>query len=102
MPSDSDKLTILSQTISVHAHKMAREEWDNEHGPVWNQILYNSGLPGSTLEVDGRMIPIESITQALRERFLKHRVAQLLPKLTNSVVASAFKKVIDDERGEAS
>ncbi len=94
-----DHLTILSQTITDHARRLAYEEWDNEHGDFWKQILSNAGLakPGSTLEVDGRTIPIESITKAVREEFLKVRVAQLVPKITHSVVETAFKKVIDEE-----
>jgi hypothetical protein len=92
-----DHLAILSKTISDHAHKVAREEWSTEHDPLWNQIVYNTGLAGSTLEVDGRALPIEVITQALSERFLKYRVAKLLPQLTNSVVETAFRKVIIDE-----
>lgn len=92
-----DHLAILSKTIADHAHKAAREEWSSEHSPLWDQILRNAGLAGSTLEVDGRAIPIEVITKALREQFLKHRVAQLLPKLTSSIVETAFKKIIDEE-----
>jgi hypothetical protein len=92
-----DHLAILSQTIADHAHKTAREEWNTEYGPVWNQMLHNTRLSGSTLEVDGRSIPIEAITKALREQFLKYRVAQLLPQLTQSVVETAFKKVIIEE-----
>ena len=91
-----DHLAILSKTISDHASKVAHEEWSNEHAPLWDQILRNSGLFGSTLEVDGRSIPIEVITKALRQQFLKHRVAQLLPQLTQSVVETAFRKVIID------
>jgi hypothetical protein len=92
-----DHLAILSKTISDHAHKAAQEEWSSEHSPLWNQIVRNSGLATSTLLVDGRAIPIEAITKALREQFLKHRVAQLLPQLTQSVVETAFKKIIDEE-----
>ena len=91
-----DHLAILSQTISDHARKTAHEEWRTEHDPLWNQIVYNAGLTTSTLEVDGRAIPIEVITKALREQFLKHRVAQLLPQLTHSVVETAFRKVISE------
>ena len=94
-----DHLAILSQTIADHARKLAYEEWESEHGNVLEEILRNSGLKnGSTLDVDGRPIPIESIVKALREEFLKARVAQLVPKLTDSVVRSAFKKVIDEEQ----
>jgi hypothetical protein len=94
-----DQLAILSQTIADHARKVAYEEWENEHRDFWKQILINAGLgtSGSTLEVDGRTIPIESITKALREEFLKTRVAQLVPKVTHSVIETAFKKVIDEE-----
>jgi len=94
-----DHLTILSQTITDHARKVAYEEWENEHRNFWEQILINAGLgkSGSTLEVDGRTIPIESITKALREEFLKARVAQLVPKVTHSVIETAFKKVINEE-----
>jgi hypothetical protein len=94
-----DQLTILSQTIADHARKLAYEEWENEHGRFWKQILSNAGLgaSGTILEVDGRTIPIESISKALREEFLKTRVAQLVPKITQSVVEAAFKKVIDEE-----
>ena len=94
-----DHLAILSQTIADHARKLAYEEWENEHSSFWEQILTNAGLgaAGSTLEVDGRTIPIESISKALREEFLKTRIAQLVPKVTHSVVETAFKKVIDEE-----
>jgi hypothetical protein len=92
-----DHLAILSQTIADHARKTAHQEWDAEHGPLWHQIIHNAGLSKSTLDVDGRSIPIEVITKALREQFLKHRVAQLLPQLTHSVVETAFKKVITDK-----
>ena len=91
-----DHLAILSQTISDHARKTAHEEWATEYDPLWNQIVRNSGLAGSTLDVDGRAIPTEVVTKALREQFLKHRVAQLLPQLTHSVVETAFRKVIDE------
>jgi hypothetical protein len=94
-----DHLAILSLTIADHARKLAYEEWKSEHGNFLEEILRNSGLKnGSTLDVDGRPIPIESIVKALREEFLKTRVAQLVPKLTDSVVSSAFKKVIDEEQ----
>ena len=94
-----DHLAILSQTIADHARKVAHEEWKSEHGNFLEQILGNAGLKnGSTLEVDGRAIPIESIVKALREEFLKTRVAQLVPKLSESVVKNAFKKVIDEEQ----
>jgi hypothetical protein len=54
-----------------------RGEWICEHSPLWNQILLcRTGWIHS--EVDGRAIPIEVITHALRDQFLKHRVAQLL------------------------
>jgi hypothetical protein len=33
-----------------------------------------------------------------REEFLKTRVAELVPKLADSVVKSAFKKVIEEEQ----
>jgi histone H3/H4 len=94
-----DQLTILSKTIADHARKLAYEEWQNEHQSFWQQILSNAGLgtAGATLEVDGRTIPIESISKALREEFLKTRVAQLVPKVTQSVIETAFKKVIDEE-----
>lgn len=94
-----DHLAILSQTIADHARKVAYEEWETEHSDFWKQILSNAGLTksGSTLEVDGRTIPIEAITKALREEFLKARVAQLVPKITHSVVETAFKKVINEE-----
>jgi hypothetical protein len=94
-----DHLAILSQTIAHHARKVAYEEWQTEHGNFLEEILRNSGLEnGSTLDIDGRPSPIESIVKALREEFLKTRVAQLVPKLTESVVKSAFKKVIDEEQ----
>jgi hypothetical protein len=94
-----DHLAIVSQTIADHARKLAYEEWESEHGNFLEEILRNSGLKnGSTLDVDGRPIPIESIVKALREEFLKTRVAQLVSKLTDSVVRSAFKKVIDEEQ----
>jgi hypothetical protein len=95
-----DHLAILSQTIAEHAKKLAREEWDNEHRSFLVQILKNAGLgqAGATIEIDGRIVPVEAITKALREEFLKNRVAQLVPKLTESVVGTAFKKVIEDEQ----
>jgi hypothetical protein len=95
-----DHLAILSQTIADHARKLAYEEWTTEYSEFWQQILTTAGLnksETSTLEVDGHAIPIESITKALREEFLKVRVAQLIPKLTDSVVETAFKKVVNDE-----
>jgi hypothetical protein len=91
-----DHLAILSQTIADHARKIAYEEWKTEYGDFWHQILASANLNESTLEVDGHTIPIESITKALREEFLKVRVAQLIPKLTDSLVETAFKKVISD------
>jgi hypothetical protein len=92
-----DHLSILSQTIADHARKTAHQEWNAEHACLWGQIVSNAGLTGSTLEVDGRSIPIEVITKALREQFLKHRMAQLLPQLTHSIVETAFKKILTDE-----
>ncbi len=98
-PPSMDHLAILSQTIADHARKVAYEEWRSEHGNFLEQILRNSGLGnGTALEVDGRPIPIESIVKALSEEFFKTRVAQLVPKLTDSVVKNAFKKVIDEEQ----
>ena len=94
-----DHLAILSQTIADHARKLAYEEWTTEYSEFWQQILTSAGLTKSTkatLEVDGHAIPIESITKALREEFLKVRVAQLIPKLTDSVVETAFKKVVNE------
>lgn len=96
-----DHLAILSQTIADHARKLAYEEWTTEYNEFWQQILTTAGLTKgsagtSTLEVDGHAIPIESITKALREEFLKVRVAQLIPKLTDSVVETAFKKVVNE------
>jgi hypothetical protein len=96
-----DHLAILSQTIADHARKIAFQEWISEYGEFWQQILTSAGLTisgTSTLEVDGHAIPIESITKALRQEFLKVRVAQLIPKLTDSVVETAFKKVATDEQ----
>jgi hypothetical protein len=86
--------------LPITLTKVAYEEWTSEHGNILAEILKNAGLskPGATLEVDGRPIPIESITKAVREEFLKARVAELMPKLTDSVVKSAFKKVIDEEQ----
>ena len=93
-----DHLAILSQTIADHARKLAHEEWTTEYSEFWQQILATAGLTKSaTLDVDGHAIPIESITKALREQFLKVRVAQLIPKLTTSVVETAFRKVVTDQ-----
>jgi hypothetical protein len=94
-----DRLAILSKTIADHACKLAYEEWENEHGEVWHEILSSAGLdtPESTLDVDGHIIPIESITKAVRVEFLRVRSAQLESKLTQSVVEKAFKKVIDED-----
>ena len=91
-----DQLSILSQTIAEHARKEAQAEWVTEYDPLWNQIVRNSGLVASTLELDGRAFPIEVITKALREQFLRYRTAQLLPKLTHAIVETAFKKVINE------
>src|SRR4029077_15262018 len=99
-----DHLAILSQTIADHARKLAYEEWTREYSEFWQQILATAGLTTksgtgtSTLDVDGHAIPIESITKALREQFLKVRVAQLIPKLTDSVVETAFKKVANEDQ----
>jgi hypothetical protein len=47
---------------------------------------------GGTLELDGRETPVESITKALRERFMERRKKTLAKKLTERLVADAGRK----------
>jgi hypothetical protein len=72
------------------------DEWRNEHAQILSEILANSGIT-DTLSIDGREIPIESVTKAIRESFLAHRSKQLIQKLTDKVVTAAFKKVTEEE-----
>ena len=60
-------------------------------------LVKNAGL-SDTLAIDGREIPVESITKAIREAFLGSRAKQLTAKLTDSIVQTAFKKVVDEEQ----
>lgn len=91
------ELSVLSQTIQAHARKVAHEEWDSEHSGVLKEILANAGIE-DTLRVDGREIPIEAITKAIREAFLEKRTHDLTQGLSNRIVAEAFKKIIDEEK----
>jgi hypothetical protein len=57
------------------------KEWNNEHKPIlmnlWTHLELAFPTQGGaltqvgTLEVDGREIPVESITKALHERFME-------------------------------
>ena len=91
-----ESLAVLSQTIAAHAKQLADDEWRNEHAQILSEILANSGIT-DTLSIDGREIPIESVTKAIRESFLAHRSKQLIQKLTDKVVTAAFKKVTEEE-----
>jgi hypothetical protein len=93
----SDHLSILTETIATHARKLAHEEWDKEYRSVLSQLLKNAGL-SDTLAVDGREIPVESITKAIREAFLASRAKELTAKLTDQIIQAAFKKVLDAEQ----
>jgi translation elongation factor EF-G len=93
----SENLSLLSTTIATHARKIAHEEWEKEHGSFLSQILKNAGAT-DTLSVDGREIPVESIKKAIRDAFLQSRSKELAAKLTDQVIQSAFKKVLDEEQ----
>jgi hypothetical protein len=93
---DSEHLQILSETIAVHARKIAHEEWDDEHGPTFRQILDNAALSGkATLTLEDREVPIELVERAVRERFLEARTKALMTGLAEQVIATAFKKIVD-------
>jgi len=95
MDSD-DHLSLLSETISTHAKKLAHEEWEKEYGSVLSQIFKNAGIP-DTLNIDGREIPVESVEKVIREAFLQASTKKLTAKLTDQIVQAAFKKVMDEE-----
>ena len=91
-----ESLAVLSQTIAMHAKQLADNEWRSEYAKILSEILSNAGIT-DTLSIDGRELPIESLTKAIREKFLSHRAKELMQKLTNQVVAAAFKKVTEEE-----
>ena len=79
----SENLGNLEKTIAAHAAMPADKEWNNEHKPIlmslWTHFELAFPTPGcdltqvGTLEVDGREIPVESITKALHERFMERQ-----------------------------
>jgi hypothetical protein len=89
-------LAVLSQTIAAHAKQLADDEWRNENAKILSEILGNFGIT-NTLSIDGREVPIESVTQAIRESFLAHRSKQFVQKLTDQVVNAASKEVTEEE-----
>ena len=91
-----ESLVVLSQTIAMHAKQFADNEWRNEYAKSLSEIFSHSGIK-DTLSIDGREVPVESITKAVRESFLAHRTKKLMQKLTDQVVTAAFKKVIEEE-----
>ena len=91
-----ESLAVLSQTIATHAKQLADNEWRNEYAKILSEILSNSDIT-DTLSIDGRELPIESLTKAIREKFLSHPTKELMQKLSNQVVAAAFKKVTEEE-----
>jgi cytidylate kinase len=94
---ESERLSILEVTVATHARKVAHTEWDKEYRDVLSQIIQNAGL-SDTIAVDGREIPVEAITKAIREAFLTTRAKELTAKLTDQIVQAAFKKVLDEEQ----
>jgi hypothetical protein len=48
-----------------------------------SEILGNSGIT-DTLSIDGREIPIESVTIAIRESFMNHRAKELIGEIDGS------------------
>jgi len=92
-----DHLSILTETITAHARKIAHEEWDKEYRTFLSQIFKSANI-SDTLNVDNREIPVESITKAVRESFLRARAKELTAKLTDQIVQAAFKKILDEEQ----
>jgi hypothetical protein len=102
-----ENLGTLENTIAAHAAMLADKEWNNEHKPIlmnlWTHFELAFPTQGGdltqvgTLEVDGREIPVESITKALHERFMERRKKTLAKKLTERLVADAGRNVLDDE-----
>jgi hypothetical protein len=99
-------LEILAATIRAHARELAGQEWEREHRPILMQILENTGLASvtstgaraqGTLSLGDREVPTEAIVKVIQERFITRRTSALIQKLTDSVVKSAAKKVIEDE-----
>jgi|SRR6516164_4917745 hypothetical protein len=103
----SENLVTLEKTIETHAAMLADKEWNNKHKPIlmnlWAHLELAFPTQGGdltqvgTLEVDGREIPVESITKALHERFMERRKKTLVKKLTERLVADAGRSVLDDE-----
>ena len=103
----SEHLGTLEKTIEAHAAMLADKEWNNKHKPIlmnlWAHLELAFPTQGGdltqvgTLEVDGREIPVESITKALHERFMERRKKTLVKKLTERLVADAGRSVLDDE-----
>ena len=103
----SKNLGTLEKTIAAHAAMLADKEWNNEHKPIlmnlWTHLELAFPIQGGdltqvgTLEVDGREIPVESITKALHERFMERRKKTLAKKLTERLVADTGRSVLDDE-----
>jgi hypothetical protein len=54
-------------------------------------ILANSGIT-DILSIDGREVPIQSVTKAIRESFLNHRAKELVQKVTDQVVTAYSRK----------
>ena len=96
----SENLGTLEKTIAAHAAMLANKEWNNDYTPIlmnlWTHFELASPTQGGdltqvgTLEVDGREIPVESITKASHERFLERRKKTFAKKLTERLVADAF------------
>jgi hypothetical protein len=102
--SENDKLGDLSRTILEHAKSVARQEWETEHRQLLEQVLSNAGLSSmgesrSVLEIGAKVIPVEAVVFAIRERFLKVRVHALVEKASAAVVEQAFRKVEGEEDG---
>jgi hypothetical protein len=95
-----DQLGILTKTIADHVHQLAHEEWDREYGPMLASIVKAAGLTSKDmLDIDGRAIPSERIWGSLREAFIKTRTRALIAKLTEQVVWTAFKTVLQEGEG---
>ena len=69
------------------------------HALCWPKRATTCTFEG-TLNVDGREIPIEAIVKALHEQFLAKRTNALIQKITDQVVRTATRRVIDDEDAE--
>lgn len=93
----SNHLSILSETIAAHARKLADQEWNNEYRTILSQIFKNANL-SDTVSIDGREVPVESIVKAIREAFIRGRAKELTAKLTDQIIQSAFKTVLDEEQ----